>query len=89
MMLLYVAHPIVLMMLPWAGARARARARRTAASSAQLGLLYSLFGAFGDSLHIARFQGITEAPPGPSLCASGVLLTPDARDAPPGASKTT
>ena len=51
----------MLMMLPYG-----ARAPRMGASSAQLGLFFSLFGAFYASLQIARFQRITEA--------SGALL---------------
>ena len=46
----------------------------TGASSAQLGLFFSVFGAVDASFQIARFQKITEPPPEPSLCASEVLL---------------
>ena len=64
------------MMLAYgARGRARARARAAGASSAQLGLLFALFGAVDASLQIARFQRIiTEPPAEPSLCASEVLL---------------
>ena len=60
--------PIVLMMLVHV-----ARALRTQASSAQLGLYFSHVGAFDALLKTARFQRITEAIPEPSLCASKVL----------------
>ena len=59
---------------PVRGARARARALRMGASSAQLGLLFSFDGVFNASMKIAPLQAIVDAPPQPSLCASGVLL---------------
>ena len=50
-----------------------ARAPRTGASSAQLGLLFSFDGVFDASLKIAPFQAFVDAPPEPSLSAAGVL----------------